>query len=209
VARRDALLAGNSAGQTTRRRIIAGARRHFLAHGFRGVTMDDLAAELGMSKKTLYSHFASKPAIVEAAILAKFAELDGELGRITKDHAADFAAALRLMLACVLRHAEEVSPAFLRDVRRDKPELFQLIESRRGAMIQRHFGKLFAAGRKAGRIRADVPTALLIEILLAAVQGVMTPRKLTDLAVTPKAGFAAIISILLDGVLTTTGRARR
>ena len=196
------------AGRTARERIVAGARRHFFAHGFRGVTVDDLAAELGMSKKTLYAHFASKPEIVEAAILAKFGELDGELARITTEHAADFVTALRLMLACVLRHAEEVSPAFLRDVRRDKPELFELIESRRGAMIQRHFGKLFATGRRARRIRADVPTTLLIEILLAAVQGVMTPHKLTDLGVSPKAGFSAIISVLLDGILTPTGRAR-
>jgi AcrR family transcriptional regulator len=209
VAGRNANTANLPAGQTARQRIIAGARRHFFAHGFRGVTVDDLAAELGMSKKTLYAHFDSKPQIVEAAIFAKFGELDGELARITAEHAVDFATALRLMLACVLRHAEEVSPAFLRDVRRDKPELFQLIESRRGAMIQLHFGKLFAAGRRARRIRTDISTALLVEILLAAVQGVMTPRKLTDLGVSPKAGFSAIISVLLDGVLTPAGRAQR
>jgi AcrR family transcriptional regulator len=209
VPRHQTIKAHPPAGLTARERIVAGARRHFFAHGFRGVTVDDLAAELGMSKKTLYAHFASKPEIVEAAILAKFGELDGELARITTEHINDFVAALRLMLACVLRHAEEVSPAFLRDVRRDKPELFQMIESRRSAMIQRHFGKLFAAGRKARRIRADIPTGLLIEILLAAVQGVMTPRKLTDLGVSPKAGFSAILSVLLGGVLTPTGRARR
>jgi AcrR family transcriptional regulator len=209
VPSRKAIHAQPPAGLAARQRIVAGARRHFFAHGFRGVTVDDLAAELGMSKKTLYAHFASKPEIVEAAILAKFAELDGELAGILAKHAADFVAALRLMLACVLRHAEEVSPAFLRDVRRDKPELFQMIESRRSAMIQRHFGKLFAAGRKARRIRADIPTALLIEILLAAIQGVMTPRKLTDLGVSPGAGFSAILLVLLDGVLTPTGRAQR
>jgi AcrR family transcriptional regulator len=209
VAGRNANTANLLAGPTARQRIITGARRHFFAHGFRGVTVDDLAAELGMSKKTLYAHFDSKPQIVEAAILAKFGDLDGELARITSEHGADFATALRLMLACVLRHAEEISPAFLRDVRRDKPELFQLIESRRGAMIQLHFGKLFAAGRKARRIRTDISTALLVEILLAAVQGVMTPRKLTDLGVSPKAGFSAIISVLLDGVLTPVGRAQR
>jgi AcrR family transcriptional regulator len=209
VPRRNAINAAPRSGHTARQRIVAGARRYFFAHGFRGVTVDDLAAELGMSKKTLYAHFDSKPQIVEAAILAKFGELDGELAHITAEHAADFVTALRLMLACVLRHAEEVSPAFLRDVRRDKPELFQLIESRRIAMIQLHFGKLFAAGRKAQRIRADIPAVLLVEILLAAVQGVMTPRKLTDLGVSPKAGFSAIISVLLDGILTLAGRAQR
>ena len=50
----------------TRARILAAAREHFFAHGFRRVTMDDLAQELGMSKKTLYAHFPSKTALLEA-----------------------------------------------------------------------------------------------------------------------------------------------
>src|ERR1041384_4810709 len=43
-----------------RQRIVAAARAHFFSHGFRSVTMDDLAAELGISKKTLYAHFPGK-----------------------------------------------------------------------------------------------------------------------------------------------------
>ncbi|MGH8100838.1 MAG: TetR/AcrR family transcriptional regulator, partial [Chthoniobacterales bacterium] len=36
-----------------RQRILGAARAHFFSHGFRSVTMDDLAEELGVSKKTL------------------------------------------------------------------------------------------------------------------------------------------------------------
>ncbi|HKA32612.1 MAG TPA: helix-turn-helix domain-containing protein, partial [Candidatus Binatia bacterium] len=56
----------NSAGRggQSAARIVAAARRHFLAHGFRHVTMDDLAAELGASKKTLYASFPSKEALI-------------------------------------------------------------------------------------------------------------------------------------------------
>ena len=98
--------------QSVRQRIVAGARRHFFAHGFRGVTVDDLAAELGMSKKTLYAHFPSKPAIVEAAILHKFGDLGAELERITTRRTADFAESLHQLLECVLRHTEEIQPPF-------------------------------------------------------------------------------------------------
>src|SRR3954466_9331928 len=90
-----------TAERSPRERIVAGARRHFFAHGFRGVTMDDLAAELGMSKKTLYAHFRSKPALVEAVVLDKFAELEAELARIEADSAGAFPEALRAMLACL------------------------------------------------------------------------------------------------------------
>lgn len=209
MARRAALAPRAPVVRSARQRIVAGARRHFFAHGFRGVTVDDLAAELGMSKKTLYAHFSSKPAIVEAAILDKFGDLSAELERITSEHSADFVEVLHRLLACVIRHTEEIQPPFLRDIRRDSPDLFKLIESRRAHLIQRHFGRLFASGRQSRMIRKDVPTTLLVELLLAAVQGVMNPRKLNELGLTPKSAFAAIISVILEGVLTATGRANR
>ena len=43
-------------------RIVRVAERIFLRSGFSRVLMDDLARELGMSKKTLYAHLASKEA---------------------------------------------------------------------------------------------------------------------------------------------------
>src|SRR5438093_13101052 len=91
----------------TRRRIVSEARRHFLAHGFRGMTMDDLAQELGMSKKTLYAHFPTKVALVEAALRDKLGELGAELEQITSDSPA-FLPALHAMLAVLQRHAEEI-----------------------------------------------------------------------------------------------------
>ena len=39
----------------------------FLAYGFKSVTMDDIANELGISKKTIYQHFANKNDLVEAS----------------------------------------------------------------------------------------------------------------------------------------------
>src|SRR6188472_3074551 len=72
--RKESIPAAADSAATSR--IVSEARRHFMAHGFRGVTMDDLAAELGMSKKTLYAHFRSKPELVQAVILAKAAEVE-------------------------------------------------------------------------------------------------------------------------------------
>jgi AcrR family transcriptional regulator len=196
-------------GHSVRGRIVAGARRHFFAHGFQRVTMDDLADELGMSKKTLYAHFPSKTALVEAAILDKFADLEAEMARIEAACSSDFPGGLRELLGCMQRHMEEIQPPFVRDVRRAAPDLFKTIEARRAGLIQRHFGKLFAAGRRAGLVRKDLPPQLVIEILLGAIQAIMNPQKLGELGLTPQAGFPAIISVVLNGVLTPPGRRNR
>jgi hypothetical protein len=101
---------------------------------------------------------------------------------------------------------EEIRPPFLRDIRRETPDLFAVVEGRRRDVIQRHFGKVFLEGRRAGLIRQDIPPKLAIEILLGAVQAVMNPPKMEELGLTPKNGFTAIIRVLLEGLTTEKAR---
>lgn len=189
-----------------RERIVSTARGHFLAHGFRNVTMDELAAELGMSKKTFYAHFDSKHALVEAVMDHKLSQAEADLERIMAQPGLPFRDALKQLLACLQRHTGEIQPPFLRDVRRDALELFEVVERRRAALIQRVFSKLFVDGRKSGMVRDDVPVKMIIEVLLAATSAIMNPTKLEDLKLTPRQGYAAILDIVLGGALTGKGR---
>jgi len=192
---------GRSSGSHTAGRIVAHARTHFFAHGFRSVTMDDLAEELGMSKKTLYAHFSSKDALLEAVIRNKFHSVETDLGKVVSGATADFGITLHQLLECLQRHLDEIQPPFIRDIRRESPEMFKLIEALRRDHIQRHFGKLFDDARRRGFIRKDVPPAVIIEILLGAVQAIMNPQRIEELGLTPKSAFMAIISVVLEGVL--------
>jgi AcrR family transcriptional regulator len=191
-----------------RTRIVLGARKHFLSHGFRGVTMDDLAEELGMSKKTLYAHFDSKLALVQAVLRDKADRVEADLVRITSDTSADFLKTLHALLACMQRHTGEILPPFVRDLRREAPELFKIVEDRRRVIIQRHFGSLFEQGRKHGMIRKDVRTDLIVAVLLAATEAIMNPTKIEEMGLTPGDGYSTIVSIVLEGVLTTGRRSR-
>src|SRR5258708_2831557 len=125
------------AGQSVRSRIVGAARQHFLAHGFRGVTMADLAEELGVSKKTLYAHFTSKTALLGGVLLAKSNETESELAAIAAEYPSDFVAGLHGLLACLQRHTAEIQPPFVRDVGRDAPEVFRVVERRRRELIER------------------------------------------------------------------------
>jgi TetR/AcrR family transcriptional repressor of mexJK operon len=54
--------------------ILEAAKRMFTAHGFERVSMDQIAAEAGVSKLTVYSHFGDKESLFSAAISAKCEE---------------------------------------------------------------------------------------------------------------------------------------
>ena len=192
----------------TARQILRAAREQFLAHGFHGVTMADLAEGLGMSKKTIYAHFPSKTALLEAMLLDKFRCAEEELEAITSECSADFPSRLHRLLACVQRHTEDIRPPFVRDVQREAPDLFQVVQARRREVIQRSFSNLLGEGRREGLIRKDIPVHLLIEILLGAVEAIVNPPRLAELGLSPKGGLTAVISVILEGALTPEGRTK-
>jgi len=49
-------------------RILEAAHSHFNAHGFERASIDAISADAGVSKMTIYSHFASKEGLFEAVI---------------------------------------------------------------------------------------------------------------------------------------------
>jgi AcrR family transcriptional regulator len=191
-----------------RQRIVDAARAHFFSHGFRSVTMDDLAEELGISKKTIYAHFPGKFDLLEAVLTDKFAGVEAMLKKITRARLHDFPATLRELLAGTKRELDEIKPPFMRDMRQKAPDVFKLVERRRAALIQHHFGKFFVEGQRAGMVRKDVPAKLIIEILLAMVQSIMNPPKMEELGMMPKEGYTGILKIVLEGTLTAKGRKR-
>ncbi|MBL7722602.1 MAG: TetR/AcrR family transcriptional regulator [Chitinophagaceae bacterium] len=59
-------------------RILIKAEELFMQYGIRSVSMDDIANNLGMSKKTLYQYFADKDELVDAVV-------DGHIKEIQED----------------------------------------------------------------------------------------------------------------------------
>jgi TetR/AcrR family transcriptional repressor of mexJK operon len=58
-----------------RQAVLDAAKRLFPLHGFDGVSMEAIAAEAGVSKLTVYSHFGDKDALFAATIRAKCEEM--------------------------------------------------------------------------------------------------------------------------------------
>jgi AcrR family transcriptional regulator len=206
MKRRNKLLRQNRIPDAGSQRIVDAARAHFFSHGFRSVSMDDLAAELAVSKKTLYAHFPSKIALLEAVLADKFAGVEAKLNGIARAYPHDFSAALHELLANMQRELDEIKPPFVRDMRQKAPHVFKTVERRRAELIERFFGKLFVEGQRTGMVRTDLPAKLMIEILLAAVQAIVNPAKVEELGLTPKTGFASVVKVIFEGVITKKGR---
>ncbi len=189
-------------------RIVRVAERIFLRSGFNRVLMDDLARELGMSKKTLYAHFASKEALLRAVLIQRVTETDEGMEAIIRAKES-FPAKLGHIARFLQGKMAEVSPIFLEDIRRYAPACFGIVEEFRARAIPRYFSRLYEEGIRAGHVRRQVRRDLLIRVLVLSIQGIIRPEALAELRLHPREALEHILAITFEGILTPKGRRAR
>ncbi|WP_299432823.1 TetR/AcrR family transcriptional regulator [uncultured Aquimarina sp.] len=94
-------------------KIIEKANDMFLNLGFKSVTMDDLASEMGISKKTIYAHFQNKTKLVEATTNHLFCVINEGISGILEEK-KDPIEELYAIKAFVMHHLkdEKTSPQY-------------------------------------------------------------------------------------------------
>lgn len=189
-----------------RARILAAARPRFFAYGYSGLTLDELAADLGISKKTFYVHFPGKDALVEA-LLAEFVhDIRASAEALFAEPGLSFAVKLHRFIEAMVRRFERMNPHVFRDLQRSAPHIYRHIEELRHHNIPHIFGLMVRQGQAAGMVRTDVDPAFAIEFWRPAIQSLMHPDTLERLKLNPDQMFARAVNLFFGGLLTPAGR---
>ena len=188
-----------------RERIIRAARNRFLTLGFSKVTMDELAFDLGMSKRTLYRHFPGKRELLRHSMLAQVERVSTGLDQIM---GRDSTSMERLSRVLVMLHEELPGPSgrALADIRRNAPDIWEEVDRRRVEVVRGHFRRLIEDGRAEGTVRQDIDPDLFLLILVTLIQRLVNPETLVRLPLTAPQLLEEIIRLLSIGILTDTGR---
>ena len=195
--------------ENTRGRILDAAQARFFTHGFSRVTMNDLATDLGMSKKTLYTYFRSKDALLESVAHRFTRGIASEMDRVLLDQSLDFSSRLSGILDALGRRLVLLDKYFIDDMLRHAPQVWQRIEEFRRKRIFRVFGKLFKEGASQGHFRKDLDPGLILQIYFHSIQNILNPRTLSTLPYATGQVFDTLQTVLFEGVLTDKGRSRR
>ena len=97
--------------------IIAGAEKLFLKYGVKSVTMDDLARELGISKKTLYQEVENKADLVEKVLKQHILCEKTEMTEI-REQSANAIEEIHKIARYVLKMLREMGPAIIYDLKK-------------------------------------------------------------------------------------------
>ena len=194
------------AGDSADARILATAQRQLFAYGYNALTMDDLAHELGMSKKTLYLHFPGKDAIIGIIIDGIGRVLRSEMEAVLNEPKLSFAQKLRAIIDVITPRLALTSPAMLRELQRYAPKIHQKIDELRQKNIPYVFGRLFREGIAEGAVRADLDPDFAAQFWLQAMRGLTHPDTLAVTHLTPKQTFEKALELFTGGLLTPAGR---
>lgn len=107
----------------TKERIRAAANELVMKYGVRSVSMDDIAAHLGISKKTIYLYYKDKDELVDAII-------ESEIGRTTEicerdlDISENAVHEIILAMDMMVEIFRSMNPSLLFDLRKYHPKAF-------------------------------------------------------------------------------------
>lgn len=187
-------------------RILRAARQHLFSFGYSTFTMDDLAHELGMSKKTIYVHFAGKDVIVDKIFALISDALRARLETITTDKDLSFVQKLAAMINAIGSVLSQASQPMLRDLERFAPATYAKIEALRAENVPLYFGRLIREGIACGRVRPDLDPDFATQFWLQAIRGLVQPTVLERTQLNPKQTLERAIDLFFSGLLTPAGR---
>jgi len=185
-------------------KIIEHTEEKFFRDGFYKTTMDEIASELRMSKKTIYKFFPSKDDLVKA--IAKFF-MNRMKSKIVPALQSDKNAIEKLgdLINILAKASEKISAVRMEELKRHYPNIWNDIENFRTEMMFGNITKVIDQGKKEG-LFVDYPTNIIMNVLVASVRSIVNPDFImnNNYSIIEAARYA--FKIVISGILTDKGK---
>lgn len=182
---------------TRRPELFDGLVALLLAEGFATFTLDELAARLRCSKRTLYALAGSKEQLVRAAVVHFFRGAAERVEAALDGTAAGAGGRVEAYLAAVARELAPASVAFLQDVASFPPAAD--VYERNTRVAARRVQELVEAGVAAGEFRA-VHALFVGDVVSAAMVRIQQRQVAATTGLDDAAAYRQLAELLLSGL---------
>jgi AcrR family transcriptional regulator len=174
-----AAIPAESVPSAKRAQILSGARQVFGELGYERASVDVIASRAGVSKATIYSHFADKKGLFVAAVVAECEELRTGLATCREPEAADVEEALARLGERIMTIF--LTPAIGRLYREAiaasgrLPEIGEMVFERGTRAVLEAIALHLLRWNERGALRLPDPRGAAVDFF-ALCQGDLTPR---------------------------------
>ena len=160
-------------------KILTSAAELFTQYGFKSITMDDIARRAGVSKKTLYQHFANKQEVVHESVVWHKNQTSTTCYAVLQE-AENAIEAMVKMMAFFDSMNKKINPMALFEMQRFFPESYKLFRDmlmERDVLMMRNN---ILQGIKEGLYREDLNADLLARYRLETSLLMLQPNLLVN-----------------------------
>ncbi|MDT8347745.1 MAG: TetR/AcrR family transcriptional regulator [Flavobacteriaceae bacterium] len=143
----------------------------FITYGFKEVTMDMIAQELGISKKTLYEQFSNKKDLVKACVDHLFQAITKGIFEITQQNHNPIEE-LYIIKKFAMEHMKGERSAPQYQLKRYYPSIFKTIEEKQYNFITATIEKNIIRGIKQGLYRKSISIPLVVKLYYVGITSI-------------------------------------
>ena len=164
-------------------RIKADTFTLFMKYGLRSVTMDDIAAKLGISKKTIYNYYADKDALVDAVVLDEMINNKHQCD-VDRDLAQNAIHEIFLAMEMMQKTLGEMNPVLLYDLQKYYPTSHKKFEVFKNEYLYNVILQNIKRGKNEGLYRMEIDETIIAKLrvetmMMAFNQDFMLAHKYT------------------------------
>ncbi len=185
--------------------IVQTATDLFLNQGFKSITMDDIAQTMAISKKTIYSHFANKEAIVAVVVDNLFENVSCNIDIIC-DLKLNPIEEIYEIKKLVMHHMrnEKASPWY--QLRKYYPKIHDSVKKRQFNYMQDCVVDNLNRGLEQGLFRENIDVQFVSRIYFVGVSGIKDADLFTASMFDPSELYGMFLEYHLRGIVTPKGR---
>jgi AcrR family transcriptional regulator len=186
--------------------IIDRALSLFFERGISSLSMEAIAAGIGISKATLYKYFPGKEILGNAAIERRIDMLIERLDAIDSHPEVSFPQRFQAVFMAIDDTLRPAIPVFIRDIMAEAPWLWAKIQSQRRSRVFPRLARLVKEGSDKGYVRDDMDALVAATLFISMAERIAHPEFLLGLPIPPNQAIQTIIRVLLGGILSDEGR---
>lgn len=155
-------------------RILTKAAELFIRYGIRSITMDEIATQLGISKKTIYQFFTDKDDLVSAVIDREVQKNELECAEY-RDSAMDAVHEVFLAVEDLELMLKYTNPLMLYDLEKYHPHAFQEVKGYKYQFLYESLLDNLRRGIEEGVYRSDIQKDIVAKNRIESVFLVFDP----------------------------------
>lgn len=160
--------------------IIEEADRLFCQYGFKSVTMDDIAKQLGMSKKTIYQHFSDKDELVNILILDKLSKQECTIDQ-SISAAPNAVVEILSSIATMNDQLTNMNAKLFFDLQKYHPKAWLIFKDFKEKKLKETIYKNLVRGVEQGLYREDINLEILTQLRLNQLDTIFNNHNHDDL----------------------------